>query len=142
VAFFRSLGGTIGVAALGAVLAARVKSGLSGGITDLLTAGTIRPDDPDLVTLASGKVPNLTDLTNPVVRTLVQDVYSSGVAELFFIGLPIAIIAAVSIVLLKEIPLGKKSGIEQMMEEVMVESSMTNDEEVIEEARAGAGGHA
>ncbi|WP_369136901.1 MDR family MFS transporter [Modestobacter versicolor] len=99
--FFRSLGGTIGVSALGAVLAASVTRDLSvlGGSSD---GGTTVPD---VTTLPAE------------VRTLVQDAYGDATAELFLIATPLAALALVVVLFLKEKPLKTTSGAERLAEE-------------------------
>jgi hypothetical protein len=135
VAFFRSLGGTVGVAVLGAILTAHIKSGMTAGITGLVASGQVSRTDPDLAALAGGAQPSIETINNPLIKSLVEDTFSSGVAQLFLVGVPIAAVAIVCVLLLKEVPLGRKSGIEQLAEELAVETSMTGDGASVEAAR-------
>ncbi|PZR51770.1 MFS transporter [Xylanimonas oleitrophica] len=110
VAFFRSLGGAIGVSALGAVLANRVKTDITDGLSRLGV-----PADA-LGGSGASAVPDLSQVPTPV-RTVIEDAYAHGIAEIFLIAVPMAVIALVAVVFLKEIPLGQRSGVEQMLEQ-------------------------
>jgi EmrB/QacA subfamily drug resistance transporter len=108
VAFFRTLGGAIGVSALGAVLAHRLTNLLESGLKAMGI-------NPTALGGSSTGVPDLTKLPAPIAD-LVEKSYGQAVAELFLIGAPIALVALVVILFLKEVPLGRKSGIEQARE--------------------------
>lgn len=108
VAFFRSLGGAIGVSALGAVLGTKVTS----SITDGLAAIGIPVDAMG----GSGSLPDLATLPTPV-REIIERAYGDGVAEIFLVAAPLGIVAIVSVLLLKEVPLGTRSGVTQRLEE-------------------------
>ena len=108
VAFFRTLGGAIGVSVLGAVLSHRVQDlmlkGLAGiGINPAALGGS------------TSSLPDLATLPGPV-RDVVERAFGDGVAELFLIGMPLALLALITVFFLKEVPLGKRSGIEQRLE--------------------------
>ncbi len=96
IAFFRSLGGAIGVSALGAVLSSKVSSSLSGAGGEGATGGGI----PDLSTLPDS------------VRGAVEHAYGTGVAEIFLVAAPMGIVAFIALWFLRERKLGTKSGIE------------------------------
>ncbi len=113
VAFFRSLGGAVGVAALGAVLAHRVQDEIASGLADL---GTALPADQ-----ASGSVPRIDELPLPA-----RGVSSTRTPQ----GSPTCssprsrsrVVALVAIVFLREVPLGEKTGLQQRAE---VEADLT-----------------
>ncbi|MCL2594156.1 MAG: MFS transporter [Promicromonosporaceae bacterium] len=107
VAFFRTLGGTIGVSALGAVLTARVAREISDG---LAAAGL--PAD----SVVAGVVPNVHTLPEEV-RAVVEVAYADGISHIFGLAIPMATIALIATLLIKEIPLGRKSGIEEVLEQ-------------------------
>lgn len=107
VAFMRSLGGASGVSLLGAVLASRVTSSIAEDLRELGVA-------PGAA--GGGSVPDLSRLPEPVVQ-VVERAYGTGVAEVFLIAAPIALIALVAIAFLKEVPLGTRSGIEAASEQ-------------------------
>ena len=104
VAFVRSLGGAIGVSVLGAVLASRAASSIESGLTKAGGSGAGGG-------LSSGQVPDLSTLPEPVVR-IVEHAYGIGVAEIFLVAAPMAIIAFIAVSLMKEVPLGTKSGLD------------------------------
>jgi MFS family permease len=109
VAFFRSLGGAVGVAALGAALAARVKDSIISGLEDL----GIPADQAGAA--GSGTIPQLADLPAPV-RTVIETAYGQGIGEIFLIALPLAVLTVVMVALLPNIPLGRKTGVQQLAE--------------------------
>ena len=96
VAFFRSLGGAIGVSALGAVLATQVSSHIAAGLTDLgLPAGA---------TGGGSQIPDLTTLPAPVAQ-VVQESYGIAAGDIFLVATPVAFLALVAVLFIKEIPL-------------------------------------
>ncbi len=106
VAFFRTLGGAIGVSVLGAVLSHRVSSLMVKGLA------AIGVNPAALGGAGSSSLPNVATLPAPV-RDVVEKAFGNGVAELFLIGTPLAVVALVTVLFLKEVPLGQRSGIEQ-----------------------------
>ena len=107
VAFFRSLGGTLGVSVLGAVLASRVSTIVGEGIS------SVKAPASELATLASGTIPDVANLSAPV-RTLVESAYGQGIGEIFLIAAPLAFITLLCIIFLPKAELGTKTGIEQL----------------------------
>ncbi|MBD8057559.1 MFS transporter [Cellulomonas sp. JH27-2] len=107
VAFFRTLGGAIGVSALGAVLSTHV--------TDLMAKGLARIGIDPSAMAGDGSLPDLRTLPAPV-RTVVEQAFGDSIADLFLIATPIALISLVAVLLLKEVPLGNRSGIQQRLE--------------------------
>ncbi|NKY40966.1 MFS transporter [Cellulomonas septica] len=110
VAFFRTLGGAIGVSALGAVLANRVG--------DLIVSGLqgIGIDASALGAGGTSTLPNLATLPEPV-RIVVERAFGDAIADLFLVAAPVALVSLVAVLFLKEVPLGRKSGIEQRLEQ-------------------------
>jgi EmrB/QacA subfamily drug resistance transporter len=109
VAFFRSLGGTLGVSVLGAVLASRVSSIIAEGIT------TVDAPASELEALATGTIPDVSSLSTPV-RVLVEGAYGQGIGEIFLIAAPLALLTLIAIIFLPKAELGTKTGIEQLAE--------------------------
>ncbi|GIF65670.1 MFS transporter [Asanoa ishikariensis] len=103
--FFRSMGGAIGVSALGAVLASKVTSGLTEKLGAQAGGGS-----------GTAAVPDLKDLPEPI-RQIIADVYGSATAELFLIGAPIAFLAVIAVVFIKEKPLSTLTGDERLAAE-------------------------
>ncbi|WP_123370453.1 MDR family MFS transporter [Cellulomonas sp. PhB150] len=107
VAFFRTLGGAIGVSALGAVLASRS--------TDLIASGLAKLGIDSSAMGTSGSLPDLSTLPGPV-REVVERAMGDSIADLFLIATPIAFISLIAVLFLKEVPLGNRSGIQQRIE--------------------------
>lgn len=106
VAFFRSLGGTIGVSVMGAVLGTKV----SGYITDGLTDAGVDPS-----ALGGGgatSIPDLSTVPGPI-RTIIESAYGQGVADVFLIAAPLALITIVFVCLLPNVELGTKTGLQR-----------------------------
>jgi EmrB/QacA subfamily drug resistance transporter len=123
IAFFRSLGGAIGVSALGAILGSKVASSISGGLAEngLSASGG-----------GTGHaIPKLETLPEPV-RAIVEHAYGIGVAEIFLIAAPMGVIAFLAVALLREQTLGTKSGIELAAEHARDDTALahhTSDED-------------
>ena len=105
VAFFRTLGGAIGVSVLGAILASKVTSSIQEG---LATMGV--PTDA-----TGGTIPDVSTLPAPM-RDLVERSYGEGIAEIFLVAVPLAVIGLICVLFLKEVPLGTKSGLDERLE--------------------------
>nr|WP_222618248.1 MDR family MFS transporter [Nakamurella sp. PAMC28650] len=96
VSFIRSLGGAIGVSALGAVLASKVTSNLQSGLTRLGI-------DPSVLGASSG-TPNTATLPAPVAA-VVKESYGIGTAWAFGISAVAAAVGAIVILCIRETPL-------------------------------------
>ncbi|PVZ52782.1 MDR family MFS transporter [Arthrobacter sp. H-02-3] len=95
VAFFRSVGGAIGVSVLGAVLGNRVKELVTEG---LASAGIQVPAG------SSGASMDLKDMPAPI-RDIMRAAYGDAIAEVFMISAIIGVIALLAILFIKERPL-------------------------------------
>jgi len=104
VSFFRSLGGAIGVSALGAVLASQVSDSLLRGLARLgIPAGSAG---------GSGDgIPDVSTLPGPVAR-VVENAYGDAVGHVFLIATPMMALALIAILFIKEVPLRQQSGTE------------------------------
>ncbi len=105
VSFFRSLGGTVGVSVLGAVLAARVADGLGA-----LGGGAPAPGGGEAT------APDISVLP-PEVVALVQSTYADATAELFLIATPLAALALLVVLFIPEKALKTTSGTQRLAEE-------------------------
>ncbi|KJK59824.1 MDR family MFS transporter [Saccharothrix sp. ST-888] len=104
VTFFRTMGGAMGVTALGALLSNRVTHYLTG---NLLAAHI----DPAAAAAAGGgEIPDLHKLPRPLVP-LVTDAFGHGVGEVFLVAAPFALLAFLVVLLIREVPL--RSGHEE-----------------------------
>lgn len=101
VTFFRSLGGTIGVSVLGAVLANRVTADLSAALH--VPAGQSTGDTSAL---------NLQALP-PQVQTIVHTVYGDATAHIFLISAAVGVVGVIAALLLKPITLRTTIDLEQ-----------------------------
>ncbi|MFA6298914.1 MAG: MDR family MFS transporter [Nocardioides sp.] len=95
VAFFRSMGGSIGVSALGAVLASQV----AGSVRDGLRTMGVEPDAHE-----SHAIPDLDALPAPI-RALYESSFGDAVGHLFLVSVPFAVAALVCVLFIKEVPL-------------------------------------
>ncbi|MCX4702681.1 MFS transporter [Streptomyces sp. NBC_01352] len=93
VAFTRSLGGTIGVSALGALLSSRVTHYLADGLT--------RIGAPAGGSDTQGAVPDVSKLREPL-RTVVTSAYGDGIADLFLFAAPAALLGLVVTLFIRE----------------------------------------
>ncbi|MET9661342.1 MFS transporter [Streptomyces sp. NPDC006510] len=100
VTFFRSLGGAIGVSALGAVMANRVTHYVKDGLAELGPQGAAMGHGGT----GSGGIPDLDKLPAPF-RTVVESAYGHGVGDVFLYAAPAALIAFVITIFIKEVAL-------------------------------------
>jgi EmrB/QacA subfamily drug resistance transporter len=126
IAFFRSLGGAVGVSAMGAILASRVLTLMLEGLAKL-----------HIPTSAMGAstttVPDLSKLPAPV-RLVVEAAYGEAVGDIFLAAIPVAVIAFVAVALLPNARLGTRSGVELLLEETEAAAGLSpaaDDAEVI-----------
>ncbi|MEU3034002.1 MFS transporter [Streptomyces griseoaurantiacus] len=107
VTFFRSLGGAIGVSALGAVMAHRITGYVMDGLAGL---------DPKYAAAASGSgtgtIPDMDKLPAPL-RTVMESAYGHGIADIFLIAGAVAAVAFLITLFIKEVPLRTKGGLAQ-----------------------------
>ncbi|MET8758100.1 MDR family MFS transporter [Lentzea sp. NPDC004782] len=101
VTFFRSLGGTIGVSVLGAVLANRVTADLSAALH--VPAGQ---------STGSTSALNLKALP-PQVQTVVHTVYGDATAHIFLISAAVGVVGVIAALLLRPITLRTTIDLEQ-----------------------------
>ncbi|MFJ2553577.1 MDR family MFS transporter [Microbacterium sp. NPDC087591] len=106
VTFFRSLGGTIGVSAMGAVLANSLTTLFSDGKERIGAAiAELGSKGADVAAqLSSGTIPEVRLLPEPV-RSIIEDFYAQAISHAFLIGIPLAVISLVAILFLPNRPL-------------------------------------
>ncbi|GAA1869204.1 MDR family MFS transporter [Myceligenerans crystallogenes] len=123
VTFFRTLGGTLGVSALGAMLGNRVPVLLEEG--GLRAAAGAVAADPSALTpaqgaaleqLAAGSFPNMADLPERI-RVIVETAYGAGIAEQFLVSVPVAVVAMVAIMFLPNARLSRQTAAQRLAEE-------------------------
>ncbi|KUO08750.1 MFS transporter [Streptomyces sp. DSM 15324] len=134
VTFFRSLGGAMGVSALGAVMADRITDYAKDGIAGL---------GPKYAALASGSsssgtIPDMDKLPAPL-RTVMEDAYGHGIADIFLIASGLALLAFLITLFIKEIPLRTKGALAHAAEtEAETEAEAEAEELTPAEAHAEA----
>jgi EmrB/QacA subfamily drug resistance transporter len=110
VAFFRSLGGTIGVSVLGAVL--------SSHVGDLIRQGLSAIPGAAEAAASSGAV-GLADFNDapPAIRTLIRVSYGDATGRIFLISAVMAVVALVAIAFIREVALRTQSGEQRLQAE-------------------------
>jgi len=106
VAFFRSLGGTVGVSVMGAALATSA-SGLFVTHKPALMEALASLGDKGAevgAQLASGTLPQVSLLPH-AVRIIVEDIYAQAIASSFLIAVPVALVSLIAIIFLPNHPL-------------------------------------
>ncbi|MFJ6658523.1 MFS transporter [Streptomyces sp. NPDC091377] len=107
--FFRSLGGAVGVSALGALLSHRIAHYVQEG------AASLDPESAAALAGASdtsGAIPDMDTLPGPL-RTLMESGYGSGIADVFLYAAPVAFLALLASLFIKEVPLRTQGALAQ-----------------------------
>lgn len=115
VTFFRTLGGSIGVAVMGAVVSNVVPDRIEERRADL--AAALRSLGPDAAewseSLQSSTLPRVAEMPDGL-RSIFEDVYATGISHAFLVGVPLAIVALIAILFLPNIPLGRMTTSERL----------------------------
>nr|WP_135849794.1 MFS transporter [Serinibacter arcticus] len=116
VTFFRSLGGTIGVSAMGSILGSVVASQITTSV------GALAPADQATAAevLGGGEIPKVAELPD-VLRVVVESAYGIGIGRVFLAALPLAIVTVVAVILLPNVPLGTQTGVEKRAAEAVLD---------------------
>ncbi len=134
VAFFRSLGGTIGVSVMGSILGSKVTDLMADRQHDLQVAiAKLGQKGMEIAqSLQSGTLPEVSKL--PVgIRTIIEAVYGQAVADIFLVAVPLAIVTIVAILLLPNTKLGTKTAIQQLEENASGDAATETPAEQAEE---------
>ncbi|MEU6826300.1 MFS transporter [Streptomyces atriruber] len=113
VTFFRSLGGAMGVSALGAIMATRITDYVKDGITDLGPKAAAQFGHGGT---GGGGIPDLEKIPEPF-RTVMESAYGHGIADVFLIAAPMALIAFLITLFIKEVPLRTSGAMAQAASE-------------------------
>ncbi|WP_320777885.1 MFS transporter [Streptomyces sp. CRN 30] len=111
VVFFRSLGGAVGVSVLGSVMSTRISHYASD------TIGSLSPEQQQAAAQASGSggIPDM-DALPPGIREWLESAYGHGIADIFLYVAPIALLAFIVTLFIKEIPLRSSGALAQAAE--------------------------
>ena len=110
IAFFRSLGGTIGVSVLGALMASKVVDLLGGKAAELQGAIVALGAQGREVAaaLAAGSIPAVHSLPDPV-RTIIESSYGDSVAFVFMVAAPLSILTILAVMFLPNLELSTQT---------------------------------
>ncbi|GAA5225990.1 MDR family MFS transporter [Paeniglutamicibacter antarcticus] len=110
IAFFRSLGGTMGVSVLGALMATQVAETLGSKAGELRTAiAALGDQGKDLAaSLASGNIPAVHGLPDSV-RSIIESSYGDAVAYVFMVAAPLSILTILAVAFLPNLELGNQT---------------------------------
>ena len=95
VSFFRSVGGSVGVSVLGALLSHQVATSVANGLARL----GIQVDAHE-----QGSIPDLATLPAPV-RAVFEQAFGEATGHLFLVAVPFAVLAFVCVLFIREVPL-------------------------------------
>ncbi|MEV7867220.1 MFS transporter [Streptomyces sp. NPDC088124] len=104
VTFFRSLGGAVGVSALGAVLGNRITHYVKEGLADLGPQGAALGH----AGTGGGSIPDIAALPAPL-RPVIEAAYGHGVANVFLYAAPAALVAFILTLFIKEVALKSRT---------------------------------
>lgn len=107
VTFFRTLGGTAGMSAMGALLANQVATYVKDGVSHLAPK-----DLAGAEALQGHAIPKLAELSEPL-RLVVEEAYGHGVGNIFLAVAPVALITILATAFLPNIPLRTESAAAQ-----------------------------
>lgn len=110
IAFFRSLGGTVGVSVLGALMATKVADLMAAKSAELgaAIAGLGEKGKDLAASLASGNIPAVHSLPDSV-RTIIEASYGDAVAYVFIVAAPLSILTILAIVFLPNLELSSQT---------------------------------
>jgi MFS family permease len=97
VAFFRSMGGSVGVSALGALLGQRVSEHVTAGLSRLGV-------DRDAAGRHGTSIPDMSSLPAPV-RNVFEAAFGQATGTVFLAATPFAVAALVAVLFIREVPL-------------------------------------
>jgi EmrB/QacA subfamily drug resistance transporter len=111
VTFFRSLGGAVGVSALGSVMSTRITHYAED------TVGQLSPEARQAAgkAMGSGSLPDM-DLLPAPIRSWLESAYGHGIADIFLYVTPVAFLAFLVTLFIKEVPLRTSGALVQAAE--------------------------
>ncbi|GAA0662532.1 MFS transporter [Streptomyces thermocarboxydovorans] len=126
VTFFRSLGGAVGVSVLGSVMATRISHYAED------TIGQLSPKEQAAAAQVSGggSIPDM-DLLPHGIREWLESAYGHGIADIFLYVAPIAFLAFLVTLFIKEVPLKTSGALAQAAEEEKEQKEQEKGEEPV-----------
>ncbi|MEV6117584.1 MFS transporter [Streptomyces sp. NPDC052109] len=112
VSFFRSLGGAVGVGVLGSVMSERITHYAKDSILDL----SPKARTAAAKAVGGGDLPDMNALPKPV-RTWLEAAYGHGIADVFLYAAPFALIAFLTVLFIREVPLRTTGALAQAAQE-------------------------
>ena len=106
--FFRTLGGTVGVAAMGSILGSVVAANITSGIGGLAPEQQLQAAN----SLGSGAIPQISLLPD-FLRVVVESAYGTGVGSVFLAAVPLTIITLIAVIFLPNTDLGTQNAIQR-----------------------------
>ncbi|MGO1236203.1 MAG: MDR family MFS transporter [Microbacterium gubbeenense] len=117
--FFRSVGGTVGVAVMGSVLAASMtnlfddrKGDIEAAIAQIATTDPAAAQDIGQ-TLTSGGLPPTRGMPE-AIATIIEQVSATSISHAFLVGVPLALLSLIAICFLPNTSLNRKNTQEQL----------------------------
>jgi EmrB/QacA subfamily drug resistance transporter len=132
VSFFRSMGGAIGVSALGAVLNSQIGSQVRDGAPALIASGKATP--AQFAALSQG-VPDVSRLPDGI-RQLFESSFGTATGHLFLIAAPFAFFALIAILFIKETQL--RTSLKELKGDVAPDAALEIELGELSEAVTGA----
>ncbi len=110
IAFFRSLGGTIGVSVLGALMATKVADLMAGKSAELGAAIAALGEKGKGIgaALASGNIPSVHTLPDSV-RIIIESSYGDAVAYVFMVATPLSLLTILAIAFMPNLALSNQT---------------------------------
>lgn len=132
IAFFRSLGGTIGVSALGAVMASKVVELMNQRAGDIKNAlaGLGEKGAEIGAALASGDIPAVHTLPDSV-RVIIESAYGDAVAHIFAVAAPLGILTILAVVFLPNLELSTQTSHQREKSEKAADSALADAEQIV-----------
>ncbi|GAA4781651.1 hypothetical protein GCM10023351_28530 [Microbacterium gilvum] len=113
--FFRTVGGTTGVAVMGSVLASSLSQQLTDRMAEIGAAIATLGEQGQtiLAELQSGALPTTRDMPE-AIAVIIEDASAQAISHAFLIGVPLAVLSLIAIVFLPNKPLTRQNNVERM----------------------------
>ncbi|MGW9113646.1 DHA2 family efflux MFS transporter permease subunit [Microbacterium sp. NPDC055683] len=113
--FFRTVGGTTGVAVMGSVLASSLSQQLTDRMAEIGAAIATLGEQGQtiLAELQSGALPTTRDMPE-AIAVIIEDASAQAISHAFLIGVPLAVLSLIAIAFLPNKPLTRQNNVERM----------------------------